>query len=405
MNNSYSISSPYRDIRIHKKLCLRREMPPRRRGKGRGQFQDESGDQNEDQRSFSSRGRGWRVEDEGDDLTTRVESMEIVMDRFQDESGDQNEDQRGFPSRGRGRRMEDEVDDLTTRVESMEIVMARMRGRAAIPHSHLPAGLLALMRRVVNYHSSWVGQQQVELLLHLVFGCGVKMSGWGHQVAGLGEVPMHVGVDASLSRIYRLPLCVGSLATPNLPMVIDLIGIFELKGPYCTLTMIDWFLKALSVIPRGSWGVEILVVDRIRRRSSHSTVKCQFPRGIGRSQAPRRHQGGIRIRRCANSGIRALARICQYTLLPMCPSRVCVNCREQAASAVVEVLVRYGVARGNVMSYRVFRFDASEWNLFSGREQILEIGVAGFEEPDVFSMFVDLRDCYPVVLQFFNSFG
>ncbi|KZV21461.1 hypothetical protein F511_15612 [Dorcoceras hygrometricum] len=55
--------------------------------------------------------------------------------------------------------------------------LVRMRGRAAIPHSHLPAGLLALMRRVVNYHSSWVGQQQVELLMHLVFRCGVKMSG------------------------------------------------------------------------------------------------------------------------------------------------------------------------------------------------------------------------------------
>ncbi|KZV22882.1 ABC transporter C family member 3-like [Dorcoceras hygrometricum] len=58
-----------------------------------------------------------------------------------------------------------------------------MRGRAAISHSHLPAGLLALMRRVVNYHSSWVGQQQVELLMHLVFRFGVKMSGcspyWG----------------------------------------------------------------------------------------------------------------------------------------------------------------------------------------------------------------------------------
>ncbi|KZV41879.1 hypothetical protein F511_22795 [Dorcoceras hygrometricum] len=36
--------------------------------------------------------------------------------------------------------------------------LTRMRGRAAIPHSHLPTGLLALMRRVVNYHSSWVGQ-------------------------------------------------------------------------------------------------------------------------------------------------------------------------------------------------------------------------------------------------------
>ncbi|KZV42826.1 diacylglycerol kinase 1 [Dorcoceras hygrometricum] len=34
--------------------------------------------------------------------------------------------------------------------------LTRMRGRAAIPDSHLPAGLVALMRRVVNYHSSWV---------------------------------------------------------------------------------------------------------------------------------------------------------------------------------------------------------------------------------------------------------
>ncbi|KZV57156.1 hypothetical protein F511_36282 [Dorcoceras hygrometricum] len=31
------------------------------------------------------------------------------------------------------------------------------------PHSHLPAGIVATMRRVVNYHSSWARQQQVEL--------------------------------------------------------------------------------------------------------------------------------------------------------------------------------------------------------------------------------------------------
>ncbi|KZV31223.1 putative Histone-lysine N-methyltransferase ATXR5 [Dorcoceras hygrometricum] len=35
--------------------------------------------------------------------------------------------------------------------------------RAATPHSHLPAGIVATMRRVVNYHSSWARQQQVEL--------------------------------------------------------------------------------------------------------------------------------------------------------------------------------------------------------------------------------------------------
>ncbi|KZV22334.1 hypothetical protein F511_05288 [Dorcoceras hygrometricum] len=37
-------------------------------------------------------------------------------------------------------------------------------------------------------------------------------------------------------------------------MIVDLIGIFVLKGSYCMLTMTDWFLQALSVIPRGSWG-------------------------------------------------------------------------------------------------------------------------------------------------------
>ncbi|KZV31942.1 hypothetical protein F511_13381 [Dorcoceras hygrometricum] len=37
-------------------------------------------------------------------------------------------------------------------------------------------------------------------------------------------------------------------------MVVDLIGIDGLKGPYCTLTTTNWFLQALSVIPMGSWG-------------------------------------------------------------------------------------------------------------------------------------------------------
>ncbi|KZV52881.1 hypothetical protein F511_15030 [Dorcoceras hygrometricum] len=46
-----------------------------------------------------------------------------------------------------------------------------LRGRAVIPHSHLPAGIVATMRRVVNYHSSWARQQQVEL-----FGAAGK---WG----------------------------------------------------------------------------------------------------------------------------------------------------------------------------------------------------------------------------------
>ncbi|KZV53955.1 hypothetical protein F511_43214 [Dorcoceras hygrometricum] len=38
-----------------------------------------------------------------------------------------------------------------------------VNGRAELPHSHLPAGIVATMRRVVKYHSSWERQQQVEL--------------------------------------------------------------------------------------------------------------------------------------------------------------------------------------------------------------------------------------------------
>ncbi|KZV18586.1 acyl-CoA dehydrogenase-related protein [Dorcoceras hygrometricum] len=58
----------------------------------------------------------------------------------------------------------------------------------------------------------------------------------------------------SLFDLQDVCIAIGSLATFDLPMVVDLIGIYVLKGPYCTLTMTDWFLQALSVIPRGSWG-------------------------------------------------------------------------------------------------------------------------------------------------------
>ncbi|KZV55411.1 F-box family protein [Dorcoceras hygrometricum] len=58
----------------------------------------------------------------------------------------------------------------------------------------------------------------------------------------------------SLFDLQDVCIVIGSLATLDSPMVVDLIGIYVLKGPYCTLTMTDWFLQALSVIPRGSWG-------------------------------------------------------------------------------------------------------------------------------------------------------
>ncbi|KZV53989.1 hypothetical protein F511_10121 [Dorcoceras hygrometricum] len=57
----------------------------------------------------------------------------------------------------------------------------------------------------------------------------------------------------SLFDLQDVCIAIGSIATLDLPMVVDLIGIYGLKGPYYTLTMTDWFLQALSVIPRGSW--------------------------------------------------------------------------------------------------------------------------------------------------------
>ncbi|KZV48350.1 hypothetical protein F511_35839 [Dorcoceras hygrometricum] len=58
----------------------------------------------------------------------------------------------------------------------------------------------------------------------------------------------------SLFDLQDVCIAIRSIATLDLPMVVDLIGIYVLKGPYCTLTMTNWFLQALSVIPKGSWG-------------------------------------------------------------------------------------------------------------------------------------------------------
>ncbi|KZV48579.1 helicase domain-containing family protein [Dorcoceras hygrometricum] len=58
----------------------------------------------------------------------------------------------------------------------------------------------------------------------------------------------------SLFDLQDVCIAIGSIATLDLPMVVDLIGIYGLKGSYCMLTTTNWFLQALSVIPRGSWG-------------------------------------------------------------------------------------------------------------------------------------------------------
>ncbi|KZV54381.1 hypothetical protein F511_24431 [Dorcoceras hygrometricum] len=70
----------------------------------------------------------------------------------------------------------------------------------------------------------------------------------------LGKCVCLVTLAMSLFDLQDVCIAIGSIATLYLPMVVDLIGIYGLKGPYCTLTTTNWFLQALSVIPRGSWG-------------------------------------------------------------------------------------------------------------------------------------------------------
>ncbi|KZV17887.1 hypothetical protein F511_02734 [Dorcoceras hygrometricum] len=67
----------------------------------------------------------------------------------------------------------------------------------------------------------------------------------------------------SLFDLQDVCIAIGSITTLDLPMVVDLIG--RLKGPHCTLTTTNWFLQALSVIPRGSWG-------DVARRSYHDPL-------------------------------------------------------------------------------------------------------------------------------------
>ncbi|KZV30424.1 hypothetical protein F511_13008 [Dorcoceras hygrometricum] len=70
----------------------------------------------------------------------------------------------------------------------------------------------------------------------------------------LGKWVYLVTLTMSLFDLQDVRIAIGSIATLDLPMVVDLIGIYGLKGPYCTLTTTNWFLQELSVIHRGSWG-------------------------------------------------------------------------------------------------------------------------------------------------------
>ncbi|KZV41343.1 hypothetical protein F511_36542 [Dorcoceras hygrometricum] len=86
----------------------------------------------------------------------------------------------------------------------------------------------------------------------------------------------------SLFDLQDVCIAIGSLATLDLPMVVDLIGIYVLKGPYCTLTTTNWLIG----------GRSIPVVDLIDDLPP-PTVKSQSPCDSGWSQAPVASKGDV----------------------------------------------------------------------------------------------------------------
>ncbi|KZV46137.1 hypothetical protein F511_29099 [Dorcoceras hygrometricum] len=135
----------------------------------------------------------------------------------------------------------------------------------------------------------------------------------------------------SLFDLQDVCMVIGSLATLDLTMVVDLIGIFLLKGPYCTLSMTNWFLQALSVIPRGSWGDVARRFTMIRWASlkmwfrSHTccgpTASC-IPKPLRVTQVPGSDQFHKEIGTSTVGGFSILIR--SMTGIPI-PSPVCTR--------------------------------------------------------------------------------
>ncbi|KZV53718.1 hypothetical protein F511_26014 [Dorcoceras hygrometricum] len=178
-------------------------------------------------------------------------------------------------------------------------------------------------------------------------------------------------------------------------MVVDLIGIYGLKGPYCTLTTTNWFLQALSVIPRGSWGdvarrftmirwavllvqadegVTFLVVDRIgdiyrnlpkrsdviittnRKTKIFGISNLRPPRATAptcMSERARSRAIGLRTR-CARPPTRGRYSTCDCRTSP---AKVCVRLARSCALLDAEEL-RDGRASGR----RSMRDDGDAWH-------------------------------------------
>ncbi|KZV14442.1 hypothetical protein F511_43057 [Dorcoceras hygrometricum] len=148
-------------------------------------------------------------------------------------------------------------------------------------------------------------------------------------------------------------------------MVVDLIGIFELKGPYCTLTMIDWFLQALSVIPRGSWGDVARFFTMIRWHAAARAPPLATVLTSRRTICARRTSRACKFRAQIAARIMQVGACCAYTYrkaLHACCARwpipvhahraLCARLCVHPAPLLYELVAQVAAPRGHTLRTR-----------------------------------------------------
>ncbi|KZV32081.1 hypothetical protein F511_31917 [Dorcoceras hygrometricum] len=151
--------------------------------------------------------------------------------------------------------------------EHARLVLTRTHPEKLPGAAHCPCNLLAptitprplFEPRTSHAHQLPLGSSPNHIVLRevgfdTIFVVEGRLS-WYHSMVLVWVVPTADCRKLKESRLeVYVCIAIGSIATLDLSMVVDLIGIYGLKGPYRTLTTTNWFLQALSVIPRGSWG-------------------------------------------------------------------------------------------------------------------------------------------------------
>ncbi|KZV54822.1 hypothetical protein F511_36449 [Dorcoceras hygrometricum] len=107
----------------------------------------------------------------------------------------------------------------------------------------------------------------------------------------LGKWVSLVTLAMSLFDLQDVCIAIGSLATLDLSMVVDLIGIYVLKGPYSFRGDSVRGQNPSDLLVQTDGGIVFPIVDLIRRSTAAYNSRARIPCESGWSQAPRRQQG------------------------------------------------------------------------------------------------------------------